>query len=229
MLSLLQRGGGLYWRRLKRYRQLSHSALRILTERRSLHPRRMNRRDMVEALIASDKLEARRTFEGLVRLPPELRVYIFKMAMDAFDEPLFLPVQPPITFANRLLRTESLPIFYSRCRFEVVVDYALDSRGLQDRSAAMKITPSCVDWFGAIPDRYYRHIKRLSVRFSRGVTIWLDLQAQLVTFWWHTRRIRMVEGADELLRLAVQEISPRGLGGYADISKLHLAAIPCNE
>ena len=59
-------------------------------------------------------------FDRFTALPPELRVRIYRLYFKSFNA-LHAPEQPPITRVSRLLRGESLPIFYQSCHFRIVI------------------------------------------------------------------------------------------------------------
>jgi hypothetical protein len=70
------------------------------------------------------------TFDRFYGLPPELSQKIFQQYFDSFGEyrdssgnyRFGRPVwggQPPVTMASKQTRQEALPLFYSRCQFEI--------------------------------------------------------------------------------------------------------------
>jgi hypothetical protein len=71
------------------------------------------------------------TFDRFCDLPPELRQKIFQQYFDSFGQYVDStgchrfgrPVcagQPPITMTSKQTRQEALPLFYSRCEFDIV-------------------------------------------------------------------------------------------------------------
>jgi hypothetical protein len=71
------------------------------------------------------------TFDRFCDLPPELRQKIFQQYFDSFGQyrdsidcyRFARPAcagQPPITMASKQTRREALPLFYSRCEFDIV-------------------------------------------------------------------------------------------------------------
>ena len=72
----------------------------------------------MEALEQADKTLA---FHRFVELPPELRVRVYEYYVAAFPARISNPTQPPVTRANRLLREECLPIFYTNARFAITM------------------------------------------------------------------------------------------------------------
>jgi hypothetical protein len=61
---------------------------------------------------ADDDLSVHRFME----LPPELRVHVYTLHFESFPI-LWYPEQPPISRVSRILRQESLPVFYQTCTF----------------------------------------------------------------------------------------------------------------
>ena len=59
------------------------------------------------------------TFPRFCELPPELRNLIYGMYFSGFEIPQS-PHQPPITLSSRLLRSETLALFYASCRFRFI-------------------------------------------------------------------------------------------------------------
>lgn len=61
-----------------------------------------------------------RLFEDL---PAELRVHIYEFHLQDLKADRIIPTQPPITKVSRLLREESLPLFYKICKFQASFVY----------------------------------------------------------------------------------------------------------
>ncbi|PPJ51341.1 hypothetical protein CBER1_08616 [Cercospora berteroae] len=77
-----------------------------------------SRRSLVNKLVtALETADANPSFDHFLDLPPELRVLIYGFYMSSFDSTLQSPTQPPLTKVSRLIRQESLPIFYNTCTF----------------------------------------------------------------------------------------------------------------
>lgn len=80
------------------------------------NPQGANRHTLINLLRAAD---ASPTFDKPTHLPAELRTRIYELYMEPFSNiPLVAPTEPPLTRASRLLRTESLPVFYGQCSFQ---------------------------------------------------------------------------------------------------------------
>ncbi|KAK5676035.1 hypothetical protein LTS10_011324 [Elasticomyces elasticus] len=74
-----------------------------------------------QRLVASlDTKPKRRRFRRFLDLPPELRQRVYEYAFSYSDNAYHLQ-QPAISRVSRLLRTESLPIFYKCNRFGITV------------------------------------------------------------------------------------------------------------
>ncbi|KAK4549774.1 hypothetical protein LTR36_005075 [Oleoguttula mirabilis] len=71
------------------------------------------RKDLVDVL---DAFESERTFHQFTDLPPELRQHIYAYTF-SYNDSAYHVQQPAIARASRLLRTESLPVFYEVNRF----------------------------------------------------------------------------------------------------------------
>ena len=107
------------------YVNLSNKDLRQLIEDRDIDTSdvldgiRMGRRqDLVSLLESADD---RPRFRKFLRLPPELRNRIYDFYFAEFeDKPIYAPTQPPLTTSCRTIRSETLQMFYSKCKFAVV-------------------------------------------------------------------------------------------------------------
>ncbi|KAK6416596.1 hypothetical protein LTR95_017439 [Oleoguttula sp. CCFEE 5521] len=78
-----------------------------------------NEAEAIRQLHAADD-EA--TFSLLFALPKELRIQIYEYYCSYFErDVLYAPAQPPLTRVSRQLRREVLPVFYSRCIFNLHV------------------------------------------------------------------------------------------------------------
>ena len=93
-------------------------------------------------------------FERLLDLPPELRVLIYGLHFDSMPE-LREPVQPPLSKVSRLLRQESLPIFYSTCTFK-----------LSDLFSPVPANKG--NFFDALNEGYLRTIHNVSIEYYDG-------------------------------------------------------------
>ncbi|KAK4496628.1 hypothetical protein PRZ48_012608 [Zasmidium cellare] len=56
-------------------------------------------------------------FERFSHLAPELRNRIYEYYLGSLAQPIYAPSQPPLTLTSRLLRQETLPMFYSTSIF----------------------------------------------------------------------------------------------------------------
>jgi hypothetical protein len=59
------------------------------------------------------------TFHRFLDLPPELRERIYAQYFDTYNEDDNPKCQPPISYASRTVRRESLPLFYECCLFSI--------------------------------------------------------------------------------------------------------------
>ena len=70
-----------------------------------------------------EKADNEATFDRFTELPPEIRQIIFQYYFGSLPSSERVPCkyQPPITMASRMIRAESLPLFYDYCgRLEIV-------------------------------------------------------------------------------------------------------------
>lgn len=98
-----------------------NSELRALIRARDLEtdfgPGNIGQRfELLEVLEEADQNPE---FERFMDLPPELRARIYEYYFLSLKEPLLAPTQPPLTLTNRMIRQESLPLFYATCSFEL--------------------------------------------------------------------------------------------------------------
>ncbi|KAK5698586.1 hypothetical protein LTR17_023537 [Elasticomyces elasticus] len=112
-----------------------------------------SKRTCVDLLEADDK---ERTLHGFMDLPPELRATIYGRHMATNPQNLRCPVQPPVTRASRLLRTEALPVFYESHTFDV----HLHRRGWGGK---LRFTPEATDFMYSLSNDNCATI--LSLRF----------------------------------------------------------------
>lgn len=62
------------------------------------------------------------SFARFLQLPPELRVMIYEHHIDSLSTVPSVHSQPALTRISRLVRQESLPLFYARSTFEATLD-----------------------------------------------------------------------------------------------------------
>ncbi|KAF2160409.1 hypothetical protein M409DRAFT_29255 [Zasmidium cellare ATCC 36951] len=71
---------------------------------------------LVRLLEAADESA---TFPGFLDLSAKLRCLVYEHYVASLPKKLQVPAQPPIAKVNKLLRTESLPIFYHGCQIQL--------------------------------------------------------------------------------------------------------------
>lgn len=148
-------------------------------------PTTANHRTYVNALRAADAAPA---FALFTRLPAELRMRVYELYMEEFAHlELRTPVEPPLTRASRLLRTESLSIFYSMSTFRINVTRSSFSRQCleivpRDKDYLKTLTGSKIGAMRAVSldiDGYTLEYRAYShAGFTRMCMI--DLTAQIV-------------------------------------------------
>ena len=89
---------------------------RFKARRLTIFAEKVRKTDLVEALELSDE-DVR--FEKFMDLPPELRVRIYTMHLQDLPTLPDGPHQPPICLVSSQIRKESLPLFYSKCVFNL--------------------------------------------------------------------------------------------------------------
>lgn len=115
-----------YQRGLPCYDKFKTSELQAFCKARGLTPRQRldkvpSRVDLAATLEAADDSK---TFNHFMDLPSELRVEIYKLHFQTLTTPQdLIPAQPPLTKICRLVRHESIPLFYDTC------DFALEIHG----------------------------------------------------------------------------------------------------
>lgn len=79
-------------------------------------------------------------FHPFLRLPAELRNRVYAEYVNDFaNKPLNAPTNPPLSLANRQLRTEFLPVFFGNCTFDLrLIEKARDNE-LKDVSLRMEL------------------------------------------------------------------------------------------
>lgn len=108
-------------------------------------------------------------FEGFSDLPAELRVQIYELHFqDVYKQSPLIgpPAEAPITRASRLLRKESLPVFYDMIRFpfatdpQAHVDFALFGAVKKEAVARRRATKK---FQAQAPEATVARIKKLSI------------------------------------------------------------------
>lgn len=103
------------------YDKLTVSELRGCVAARQLHSATTptKKADLIEFLEQADEHVTFRFLD----LPPELRVHVYTYHLQSLSTMKgHFPTQPPITTVSKLLRQESLPLFYQNCTFQVDFD-----------------------------------------------------------------------------------------------------------
>lgn len=98
------------------YYNCSTKELKRFQTDRHIMPSRTSRNQIIEALESGD---ATPSFTRYLDLPAELRSRINELYLNELPRVLAPCAQPPLTRVCRLIRNESLPLFYSIIRFEL--------------------------------------------------------------------------------------------------------------
>ena len=113
---------------------------------------------VIQLLETADERHAHATFERFASLPPELRVRIYELYFESLGI-ISCPSQPPISRVSRMLRMESLPIFFQTCRINVEVDLAEPfAKKFDDVLVPYQLTKR---FFESLPNNHLGWIQRL--------------------------------------------------------------------
>ncbi|KAK5740557.1 hypothetical protein LTR17_004594 [Elasticomyces elasticus] len=118
------------------YHNCSGSELRKFVRDRGVKvpDEQFRRKTLIDAL---EKADSAQTFARFTDLPPELRVIVYELYTAEFPEQLHCPAQPPLTRVCRLLRSETLPLFYDRTTLKIKLDISVGSRCLKFNAEVM--------------------------------------------------------------------------------------------
>ena len=134
-----------------------------------------SRRTLIRILKQADDNPKFHRFRSL---PPEIRNTIYEMYNAEFTEPIYAPTQPPLTKVCRLIRRESLQMFYNTCTFKIAFDLALtDSRA----SAQLQVSNRLLLWFYSTQPANLRLIRRFEVCVHAPKPYTTFLPAELVS------------------------------------------------
>ncbi|KAK3722717.1 hypothetical protein LTR37_002288 [Vermiconidia calcicola] len=182
---------------------------------------------VIQLLETADERPFHVFFDRFANLPPELRVRIYELYFESLGA-LSCPSQPPISKVSRMLRMESLPMFYQTCRIKVKVDLR---RAPFDEESRYVLQPQQLirRFFDSLPENKLGSIQRLRLDTAiflnggtTGDTIWdidltrtsaIRIQSPL-PLWrghkiWNQAQIDMVE---KRLKALVAEVSARSCG-----------------
>ncbi|KAK3626901.1 hypothetical protein LTR56_019527 [Elasticomyces elasticus] len=127
----------------------------------ALEPLYRSRRSTIAAL---EEAAAKRTFHRFLDLPPELRERVYWFTFSYSDHAYHLQ-QPAVSRVSRLVRTESLPIFYKTNRFGVNIRRGNDGlhtgyyrSGLLPRQTIVELWPTWVSQEHIALMRYFEII-----------------------------------------------------------------------
>lgn len=106
-------------RGLPSYDRTNNKELRNIASRRWPNSSTLNetsRRELIEMMEQAD--EEGQKFGRFLELPPELRVRIYELHFESFGT-VYGPSDPPITKVSRVVRQESLALFYQQVRYDM--------------------------------------------------------------------------------------------------------------
>lgn len=145
-------------RDLLNYYHCSKAELQSFAASRGLQkaqPLPSGKSDLVDLLEQADDDAS---FTKLLDLPPELRVRIYELHFEALPS-IHTPVQPPLVQASKLIREESLPVFYQTCRFGFLGS---------DRTFPITLYPSDQRFLARTSDLNVSRIQRLELSYSKA-------------------------------------------------------------
>ena len=154
------------------------------------------------------------TFQHFMDPPPELRVRTYTIYFNNLP-PLEQPAQPPISKVSRLVRQESLPLFYSSCTFMLNVDKAEADADENFDITFYGTTFNEIkgEFFRNISEEHLRMIEKLGIEASFVGSLldtkmaWLGFGRQPRTNYEHLSCPRLAQMLDEHL----DEMRARGL------------------
>lgn len=142
-------------RGLTSYEACSKETLKTFCARRGLQisKPKSKKGELIQLL---EKADDDQTFVRFMDLPPELRVHIYELSFKSFGR-LDYPAQPPITQVSRLLREESLPVFYKTCTFMITVP----NPNLAGRSGNLSLSSSTRAFLDHTSDENLNTVRRI--------------------------------------------------------------------
>lgn len=105
-------------------------------------------------------------FHRFVDLPAELRNKVYAYYFAEFRQPIYAPSQPPLSMTCRLIRQETLRMFYSMCTFEVRLFRVIRGGGRRE-SRDLTMDSSQLLFIRSIAPEHVAAIRHLS--FSVGL------------------------------------------------------------
>lgn len=177
-LTLLHR----YERGLLSYERYTKAELQVFINGRGLQqgiPKSGPKKDLVARLERADDSV---TFDRFGDLAPEIRLRIYELHFRSLP-PMTTPVQPPITTTARLVREESLPVFFDTCRFSFASWY---SEPYGDPKLLVESSRRFLDRLDN--DNQLAGVKKLELSFVRQVYWHVDLPTANGS--WQVRRTK---------------------------------------
>jgi hypothetical protein len=159
------------------YDKCSHLDLKQFAVARDLVDARKKptKRWLADRLIAGDD---NRSFMKIFDLPPELRRLIYEFYISDFNEDsLEEPTQPPLARTCRMMRNEVLPMFYSKCMF----DLKFSTMPSHDTSnVRFRMDPSSFIWLATLAPGCIGDIRQLGIQFKDAAFV---LDYKTGAFW----------------------------------------------
>jgi hypothetical protein len=173
---------GRYQRGLISYERFSMAELKVFCKARGLPSKATTVSRLARALERADDAA---TFRRFFKLPPELRVMIYELHFQSFDDIDARHSQPPLTLASRQLRTEALPLFYKCATFTMLAHSfrehlslrphlrslgSMDSLAYMPAANFVRIKKFNLDWYTDF-EHNGRHYDRIKVEITACFTM----------------------------------------------------------
>ena len=114
--AILAKAASRATRGLLRYENYKVAELRQFCNQRDLKHPNLSKPSKSQLIQTLEEPDEHKVFRRLMDLPPELRLLIYTLYFKSLPD-LEEPTQPPISRVCRLVRQESLPLFFSTCTF----------------------------------------------------------------------------------------------------------------
>lgn len=125
---------------------------------------RLTKPQLVELLDAADEACEFRKFSDL---PTELRVMIYKFTFKSIEQDISVFQSPQLCLVSRLVRIESLPLFFSECRFAMRV-YPVPPSASSGQLARYRFNPAASHLLGEMPWHLLSGIGHLNIAVKLG-------------------------------------------------------------
>lgn len=140
------------------YDKCSTQELRGFVEARGLGVRSPRRNVFIARLEEADK---EHTFKKFFKLPPELRNRVYQFHFGAMPRKLQICMQPPITRTSKLMRDETLDLFFSWRAFEFKF-----SRRLNPKPVRLRATNETAQFLALMHENVIKSLREITLTFE---------------------------------------------------------------